>query len=470
MSGWIDLLRTGSQPDDIGRAFSDGQQRASQTQQARVAAQQKAQLLADQRAYQAKVGGLVDQGDYSRAAATAAAYGDDKASTNFIAIQKNGYDQGKDGAGAFGEIARGIAALPYEQRRAALEQAKPMLRNMGYSPTAVDQFDPTDANLSGVTGLGYSAHDRASDATAAYGAQTDRIEANNPKVVGSSLVTMGGQELFRAPDYVNAPIGNNVYEVPGTSSNGYTGGGAVYSGGPVTAEQLYFEAIRPQESGGRPGVLGPQTRYGRAQGSSQMLPATAQSMAVKTGVPWRPELMTAKTPEGLAYQDKLGVAYAQEALDWSKGDPRGAAMYYHGGPNTQLHGRRTNLYADQVVQRLEGRIGPQTTTNGVRQIQQGVDLVGNRQAAKAAAKPDGNQQAIDSYDRAIRTGKELLNHPGLAGAVGSSFDPASIGRWNPFSGNPIAGTAPADFMAKLETLKSQVFLPMVQALRGMGAL
>lgn len=469
MASWIDLLRTGAQADDIGKAFTDGQARAVTLQNARLAATQKQQTYQDQRAYQAKVGGYADQGDFAHAAAAAAAFGDDKAATNFVALQKNGYDQGAAGAGSFGEVARGIAGLRYEQRRAALEAAKPMLRNMGYAPSQVDTFDPTDQNLSAVGGLGYSAHDRTSDTTAAYGAQTDRIEANNPKVVGNSLVTMGGQELFRGPDYINAPLGSNVYEVPGTTANGYSSsvGG---NSGPVTAEQLYYGAIRPQESNGRAGVIGPQTAYGRAQGSSQMLPATAQSMAQKLGVPWRPDLMTAKTPEGLAYQDKLGIAYTQEALDHSKGDIRGAAMYYHGGPDPSIHGRRTTLYGDQIVQRFDQSMGASTTSNNVRQIQQGVDTVGQLAAAKAAAGDPKNQQAVASYDRAIRTARELLNHDGLNGAVGSALDPASIGRWNPFTGNPVAGTRPADFMAKLDTLKSQVFLPMVQALRGMGAL
>ncbi len=468
MSSWIDLLRAGAQPDDIGKAFAEGQQRAFANQQARVAAAQKAQQYQDQRDYQAKVTGLVDSGDYVKAGATAAAYGDDKAATNFITLQKNGYDQGAAGAGSFGEVARGIAGLPYEARRAALEAAKPMLRSMGYSPSQVDSFDPNDQNLAAVTGLGYSAHDRTSDATAAYGAQTDRIEANNPKVVGNALVTMGGQELYKAPDYITAPLGSNVYERPGSTSNGYSSavGG---NSGPVTAEQLYYGAIRPQESGGRAGVVGPQTPYGRAQGSSQMLPATAQGMAKKLGVEWRPDLMTAKTPEGLAYQDKLGIAYTQEALNASGGDIRGAAMYYHGGPDKSIHGRRTAFYGDQIVQRFDQSIGTKQT-GGVRQIQQGVDLVGNRATATAGAAGDKNQQAIDSYDRAIRSARDLLTHDGLNSAVGSAIDPASIGRFNPFTGQPFSGTKAANFNAKLDTLKSQTFLPMVQALRGMGAL
>lgn len=81
-----------------------------------------------------------------------------------------------------------------------------------------------------------------------------------------------------------------------------------------------------------------------------------------------------------------------------------------------------------------------------------------------------SQVALDAFDRAIRTGEELLQAPGMEAAVGSGFDPASWGSFNPVTGEPLSGTEAKDYRAKLEAMKAQVFLPMVQAMRGQGAL
>lgn len=112
-----------------------------------------------------------------------------------------------------------------------------------------------------------------------------------------------------------------------------------------------LDALMPglirRESGGR-ARPGPMTRYGQAQGQTQMLDATAEAMAKKTGVPWRPELMRANTPEALQYQETLGRAYLQEGLD-TTGNPRDALRYYHGGPDRSQWGPKTNAYADAIM-------------------------------------------------------------------------------------------------------------------------
>jgi soluble lytic murein transglycosylase len=102
-----------------------------------------------------------------------------------------------------------------------------------------------------------------------------------------------------------------------------------------------------------PGAVGPQTKYGRAIGLSQMLPATAQEMAGKLGLPWRPDLLSGKDEASAAYQARLGAAYLQEGLQRT-GNVRDALRYYHGGPNRALWGPKTNAYADQVLSRLRG--------------------------------------------------------------------------------------------------------------------
>lgn len=72
--------------------------------------------------------------------------------------------------------------------------------------------------------------------------------------------------------------------------------------------------------------------------------------------------------------------------------------------------------------------------------------------------------AIDSYNTSLQTIDRLAKHPGLPSAVGATLQPRI-----PYYGE-IPGTEKANFMSELDTFKSQTFLPMVQNLRGMGAL
>ncbi len=81
-----------------------------------------------------------------------------------------------------------------------------------------------------------------------------------------------------------------------------------------------------------------------------------------------------------------------------------------------------------------------------------------------------SQSALDAFDRAIGTAQRLKKHPGFGAAVGSGFDPQSWGSYVPFRDKPLGGTNAADFTAELDAMRAQVFLPMVQSMKGMGAL
>lgn len=92
-------------------------------------------------------------------------------------------------------------------------------------------------------------------------------------------------------------------------------------------------------------------------------------------------------------------------------------------------------------------------------------------------KNAAQEQAMASYDTAIATldrlggkgkpGDEgyVAPHPGFQAAVGAGLGKTLV----PFVG-PVPGTNRAGFMRELETFKAQTFLPMVQQLKGMGAL
>lgn len=115
-----------------------------------------------------------------------------------------------------------------------------------------------------------------------------------------------------------------------------------------------MDALISVESGGRPGVSGPMTPYGQAQGLTQLLPSTAQGVAKKLGVPWRPDLMSGTSAEAQQYQRALGQAYLAEGYA-ATGNIRDALHYYHGGPNRSMWGPKTRQYADTVISRIGGR-------------------------------------------------------------------------------------------------------------------
>jgi soluble lytic murein transglycosylase-like protein len=106
-----------------------------------------------------------------------------------------------------------------------------------------------------------------------------------------------------------------------------------------------------QESNGRVGAIGPQTPYGQAQGLGQQLPSTAQGIAKKLGVPWRPDLMTGTSDAAKQYQSAMTQSYLEEALD-KTGNVADALKYYHGGPNRKLWGPKTEAYSASILRRL----------------------------------------------------------------------------------------------------------------------
>lgn len=96
---------------------------------------------------------------------------------------------------------------------------------------------------------------------------------------------------------------------------------------------------------------------------------------------------------------------------------------------------------------------------------QELGIAQNKASNDAADRQNAKAGAVASYDTAIETLSRLANHPGLSAAVGAP-NPLQGG----FGFGNIPGTPAANFAADLESFKAQTFLPMVQSLRGMGAL
>lgn len=93
--------------------------------------------------------------------------------------------------------------------------------------------------------------------------------------------------------------------------------------------------------------------------------------------------------------------------------------------------------------------------------------VATKAAAGESKQEAYSQSAIDAFNRAISSANRLKEHPGFNAGVG-------VPSINPLDGNLagyiIPGSRAADFRAELDAMKAQVFLPMVQSMKGMGAL
>jgi hypothetical protein len=123
--------------------------------------------------------------------------------------------------------------------------------------------------------------------------------------------------------------------------------------------------------------------------------------------------------------------------------------------------KRANLAAEgfkrQEVGIAGARLGLEKERLGVEKAKTAMEVAKTRQElGEKALQKEGTAASIQTT---IDSAKRLLDHPGLSGTVGFSTGMRFL-----------PGTKEADFNAELETFRSQTFLPMVQALKGMGAL
>ncbi|MBJ7410122.1 MAG: hypothetical protein JHD15_07110 [Phenylobacterium sp.] len=252
---------------------------------------------------------------------------------------------------------------------------------------------------------------------------------------------------YRGARTVNIPEGGALYELPGTGDPipaapeaeeaGAAGEGisAAPASAPTNDVEAVWQAAIQQESGGRGDAVGPQTDYGRAYGSTQMLPATAEAMARKLGIAWNPALMRENSPKALAYQDRLGRAYFEEGLE-KYGNVEDALRYYHGGPNEKLWGPKTEAHVRAVMSRVQpyevasaGETPP--PPSGARLIasrpkgpkEQWVDLPGGGQRNTVTGKTEGVPKTSGRLSATvIKLQDDLLRDLGAASSVNTLID------------------------------------------------
>ncbi|HAE6203153.1 TPA_asm: acyltransferase [Salmonella enterica subsp. diarizonae serovar 50:l,v:z35] len=111
---------------------------------------------------------------------------------------------------------------------------------------------------------------------------------------------------------------------------------------------------------------------------------------------------------------------------------------------------------DKVLDRQIARETNQIKLDELKQKQ--ADVRQKAEIAKADRQAAA-QGAVDTFSTALDSLNEIEQSPGLSKAVGirSAF-------------STIPGSDAANFEARLDTFKAQTFLPMVQSLKGMGAL
>lgn len=108
---------------------------------------------------------------------------------------------------------------------------------------------------------------------------------------------------------------------------------------------------------------------------------------------------------------------------------------------------------------LDRQIARETNIARLSELQQKQADAQQKAADARQLKIQTAQQTYDTFNTALGTIAELKSSPGLSKSVGlaSAFP-------------TVPGSDAANFEAQLETFKAQTFLPMVQSMKGMGAL
>jgi len=125
----------------------------------------------------------------------------------FMAIQSHVASLGEserkqlsDKVDTFAAAVPQLASIPYEQRRAAIDNFRPQLLAHGWSQAEIDAFDPTDANLStlGNQALGYKEVLNQQDKAAQRAETVREHDRDHADAAASRAVSMRGQNMTDA--------------------------------------------------------------------------------------------------------------------------------------------------------------------------------------------------------------------------------------------------------------------------------
>ncbi|ABN42219.1 gp11 [Sodalis phage phiSG1] len=142
---------------------------------------------------------------------------------------------------------------------------------------------------------------------------------------------------------------------------------------------------------------------------------------------------------------------------------------HRAGEDLQIRGQNIsaqNAALTREIQRaqwqdraLDRQIGRETNEIKRQDLQQKQEEARTRASQAQADRQAMALGAVDTFNTALQSLSELEASPGLSKAVGikSAFP-------------TLPGSDAANFEARLDTFKAQTFLPMVQSMKGMGAL
>lgn len=258
------------------------------------------------------------------------------------------------------------------------------------------------------------------------------------------------------------------------------------------------KALLAGQQAGQEAVASGLTNYESQQKIAQLKrqqeQQAAQMKAVESYAAQRPELADAIRANPDIIKEIVAAEIKPKEIDYKDvGDKLVPVYKTTGQPVPGLESLPKNLSPDQERQAkweqykfanpsASDVLSAQTAREGQKITMRGQDLtnaraveglglqnqIKNLQAQKLQSElsqaSTAKEGAIDSYNTSLQSIDRLAKHPGLGSAVGATLQPKI-----PFLGE-IPGTEKANFMAELDTFKSQTFLPMVQNLRGMGAL
>jgi hypothetical protein len=263
-----------------------------------------------------------------------------------------------------------------------------------------------------------------------------------------SFLPVGAQSGGQPPQ---APISFATYGGGTESSKAYRADGTatdLKAGQPLPADVQQFNRLS-QQAGQEP-----------AQ-PVQVIRALTPTMAMPTeGGPMREASQAAfdagKVPEFFAAQ-------AQNALNAA--DPLAAKTASEVAVKNAENKGKTDaaqIAADAHLKAAQLQYESGKVPAGFQRTPDGkgvVPIPGSEAAQKDKDRLTHAQSALAANDTTVATIDRLLTHPGREGATGT---------WN--YDRFIPGTKAADFGAELETLKAQTFLPMVEQMKGLGAL
>lgn len=169
-------------------------------------------------------------------------------------------------------------------------------------------------------------------------------------------------------------------------------------------------------------------------------------------------------------QDKMvGRGLEKGKLNETVRSNRAGESLQSRGQDIQLRGQNIsaqNAALDRQIKRaevqdkvLDRQIASETNALKLEELKQKQVDVQQKSAVARADRQAAAQGAVDTFETALGSLNTITNSPGLKKAVG--FDSAFP---------TVPGSDAANFEAQLDTFKAQTFLPMVQSLKGMGAL